>query len=84
MKHVVKFNQYSVLFQALGTIFGAAMFLLFGTALGNVGLLNMMLIMVLGHVVTGAVAYTRPNWHRTSAWAAAANTPWPRRPTAPT
>lgn len=58
LKHVVKFNQYSVLFQALGTIFGAAMFLLFGTALGNVGLLNMMLIMVLGHVVTGAVAYT--------------------------
>jgi amino acid transporter len=56
--HVVKFTRYSVLFQALGTIFGAAMFLLFAPALGNVGLLNMLIIMVLGHVVTGAVAYT--------------------------
>ena len=55
---VVKFNRYSVLYQALGTIFGAAMFLLFGTALGNVGLLQMLLIIVLGHMVTGAVAYT--------------------------
>jgi amino acid transporter len=55
---IVKFNRYSVLYQALGTIFGAAMFLLFGTALGNVGLLQMLLIIVLGHVVTGAVAYT--------------------------
>ena len=35
------------------------MFLLFETALGNVGLLNMMLIMVLGHVVTGAVHHVR-------------------------
>ncbi len=55
---LVKFNRYSVLFQALGTVFGAAMFLLFGTALGNVGLLDMLLIIVLGHLVTGAVAYT--------------------------
>jgi amino acid transporter len=57
-QQVVKFTRNSVLFQALGTIFGAAMFLLFGTALGNVGLLSMLLIIVLGHVVTGAVAYT--------------------------
>lgn len=55
---VVKFNRYSVLFQALGTIFGAAMFLLFGKALGNIGLLQMLLIVVLGHLVTGAVAFT--------------------------
>ena len=55
---LVKFNRYSVLFQALGTIFGAAMFLLFGKALGNVGLLQMLLIVVIGHVVTGAVAFT--------------------------
>ena len=55
---IVKFNRYSVLFSALGTIFGAAMFLLFGKALGNVGLLKMLLIIVLGHVVTGAVAFT--------------------------
>ena len=55
---VVKFNRYSVLFQALGTIFGAAMFLLFGKALGHVGLLQMLAIIVLGHVVTGAVAFT--------------------------
>ena len=55
---LVKFNRYSVLYQALGTIFGAALFLLFGTAIGNVGLLQMLLIIVLGHVVTGAVAFT--------------------------
>jgi solute carrier family 12 (sodium/potassium/chloride transporter), member 2 len=55
---IVKFNRYSVLFQALGTIFGAAMFLLFGKALGHVGLLQMLLIIGLGHLVTGAVAYT--------------------------
>ena len=55
---IVKFNRYSVLFQALGTIFGAAMFLLFGRALGHVGLLYMLAIIVLGHLVTGAVAFT--------------------------
>jgi len=55
---VVKFNRYSVLFQALGTIFGAAMFLLFGRALGHVGLLQMLAIIALGHLVTGAVAFT--------------------------
>jgi amino acid transporter len=55
---MVKFNRYSVLFQALGTIFGAAMFLLFGKALGNIGLFQMVLIIVLGHLVTGAVAFT--------------------------
>lgn len=55
---VAKFTRNSVLFQALGTIFGAAMFLLFGRALGNIGLLQMIIIIVLGHLITGAVAFT--------------------------
>jgi len=55
---IVKFNRYSVLLQALGTIFGAAMFLLFGQAMGQVGLGQMLAIILLGHLVTGAVAYT--------------------------
>jgi amino acid transporter len=55
---VVKFTKFSVLFQALGTIFGAAMFLLFGIAVGNVGLAQVVIIIVLGHLVTGAVAFT--------------------------
>ena len=57
-QRIVKFNRNSVLFSALGTIFGAAMFLLFGTALGNVGLWQMLVIIALGHLVTGAVAFT--------------------------
>ncbi len=52
MKHQKKFGTAPVFFTAISTILGAVMFLRFGFAVGNVGLLGAVAIILLGHLVT--------------------------------
>lgn len=47
-----KFGTAPVFFTAISTILGAVMFLRFGFAVGNVGLLGTFLIILIGHAVT--------------------------------
>lgn len=49
---VRKFGTAPVFFTAISTILGAVMFLRFGFAVGNVGLLGTILIILIGHAVT--------------------------------
>ena len=46
------FGTLPVFFAGISTILGAVMFLRFGYAVGNVGLLGALAIIVLGHMVT--------------------------------
>ncbi len=52
-----KFGTLPVFFTALSTILGAILFLRFGWALGQVGFLGVMGIIILGHVVTIPTAF---------------------------
>lgn len=47
-----KFGTAPVFFTAISTIFGAILFLRFGYAVGTVGFLGVLLIIVLGHMIT--------------------------------
>ena len=51
-KTVQKFGTAPVFFTAISTILGAVMFLRFGFAVGNVGLLGTIAIVLIGHAVT--------------------------------
>jgi amino acid transporter len=50
--HLKKFGTAPVFFTAISTILGAIMFLRFGFAIGNVGLVATIAIVLLGHMVT--------------------------------
>ncbi|MEL6924705.1 MAG: amino acid permease, partial [Bacteroidota bacterium] len=52
MSKTAKFGTAPVFFTAISTILGAVMFLRFGYAVGNVGLVGTILIVLLGHAVT--------------------------------
>ncbi len=52
MKKAQKFGTAPVFFTAISTILGAVMFLRFGFAVGNVGLLRTIAIVLIGHAVT--------------------------------
>ena len=49
---VQKFGTAPVFFTAISTILGAVMFLRFGFAVGQVGLLGTMAIILVGHAIT--------------------------------
>ena len=51
-KTAQKFGTAPVFFTAISTILGAVMFLRFGFAVGNVGLLGTIAIVLIGHAVT--------------------------------
>ena len=52
MKQAQKFGTAPVFFTAISTILGAVMFLRFGFAVGNVGLIGTIAIVLIGHAVT--------------------------------
>jgi amino acid transporter len=52
MKEVKKFGTAPVFFTAISTILGAVMFLRFGFAVGQVGLIGTFAIVLIGHMVT--------------------------------
>ena len=51
-KAINKFGTAPVFFTAISTILGAVMFLRFGFAVGNIGFLGTILIVLIGHAVT--------------------------------
>jgi amino acid transporter len=52
LQHARKFGTAPVFFTAISTILGAIMFLRFGFAVGNVGFIGAMAIILIGHAVT--------------------------------
>ncbi len=52
LQHIRKFGTAPVFFTAISTILGAIMFLRFGFAVGNVGFLGALAIILIGHAVT--------------------------------
>ena len=52
MVQLQKFGTAPLFFTAISTILGAVMFLRFGWAVGNVGFLGTIIIILVGHAVT--------------------------------
>ena len=52
LNHKAKFGTAPVFLTAISTILGAVMFLRFGYAVGNVGFIGTVAIIILGHLVT--------------------------------